>query len=173
MAVTIIVEDGSGVEDANSYVSVEDVRTYATQRGVTLPSDDDELAALVIKAADFIESFACDFQGAKTDCEQAMQWPRTGVVVCCNEIASNVIPKELKKAQCASVLAANEGIVLQPNITPESYVVEETVGPITTKFADPSKVGISPRFTGVDALLKPLFAASCGQAGLSLSTYRV
>ncbi|WBF76993.1 hypothetical protein PSV3_00292 [Septimatrevirus PSV34] len=52
MAITIVVEDGSGVTNANSYVSVADARIYASNRGVELPLDDDELAAMLIRSTD-------------------------------------------------------------------------------------------------------------------------
>src|SRR5690349_12886017 len=142
MAIEIIVEDGSGVENANSYVSVETARLYATNRGVTLPASDDEVAAWLIKATDYLESFACKYQGHKTDCTYPLQWPRTGVVICCVDFPSDAIPKALKDAQCAAVIAQSEGLVLQPNITAQDYVTEETVGPITTKYANPVQTGI-------------------------------
>lgn len=173
MAITITVEDGTGVADANAYIDVAGVRAYAAQRGVTLPADDDEVAALIIKATDYLESFACKFQGRKTDCEQSLQWPRTGVVMCCEEFPANAIPKQLKSAQASAVLIQNEGLILQPNVTAADYVIEETVGPITTKYANPIQTGISAQFTALDALLEPLFFASCGQSAFALRTVRV
>lgn len=173
MAITITVEDGSGVADANAYVDVAAVKAYAEQRGVTLPSDDEEIAAMIIKATDYLESFACKYQGRKTDCDQSLQWPRTGVVLCCADYPSNQIPKQLKSAQCAAILIQNEGLVLQPNVTAADYVIEETVGPITTKYANPIQAGISAQFTALDSLLEPLFFASCGQVGFPLRTVRV
>src|ERR1044072_1066406 len=101
MAITIIVEDGTGVTDANAYVDVAAARAYAEQRGVTLPADDDVIAAWLIQATDYLESFACKYQGRKTDCAQSLQWPRKCVVICCAPFPDNEIPKQLKSAQCA------------------------------------------------------------------------
>ena len=78
---TLIVEDGSIVENANSYVSVDDARTFASLRGVTLPASDAEVEVLLIKATDFIEAQRLRFQGSKVNQDQALQWPRTGVYV--------------------------------------------------------------------------------------------
>lgn len=171
MAIEIIVETGAVVENANAYVSVAAVRAYAAERGVTLPVSDDEVAALIIKAKDYLEAFGCKYQGQKISASQALEWPRSGVVVGGVELAPDAIPKRLKDAQCAAVLIQNEGLVLQPNITAQDYVTEETVGPLTTKFADPTKAGITANFTGLDALLSPLFAV-CGQS-FALRTMRV
>lgn len=173
MPIEIIVEDGSGVENANAYQSVADVRAYAAQRGVTLPVDDDEVAAWIIKSTDYFEALACEFQGHKTDCNQALQFPREGMVICCKDFPNDQIPAELKKAVGAAVVIQNEGLVLQPNITAADYVTEETIGPITTKYANPIQAGITSRFTALDALLQPLFFASCGQVGFALRTTRV
>jgi len=173
MAITIVVEDGTGVENANAYVDVAAVRAYAEQRGVTLPADNDEVAAMIIKATDYLESFACEYQGYKTDAAQSLEWPRECVIISCTAFPNNEIPKQLKSAQSAAVIAQSQGLVLQPNITAADYVTEETVGPITTKYANPIQAGISPQFTGIESLLSPLFNASCGQAAFALQTMRV
>lgn len=173
MAITITVEDGSGVADANAYVDVAAARAYAAQRGVTLPTEDDAVAAWIISATDYLESLRCKYQGRKTDCAQSLEWPRTGVVICCEDFPSNQIPKQLKSAQCAAVIAQSQGLVLMPNVTAADYVIEETVGPITTKYANPIEAGITTQFTGLDSLLEPLFYSSCGQAGFALQTMRV
>lgn len=176
MAIVITVEDGSNVANANSYVSVADARTYAANRGVTLPVDNDAVAAMLIQASDYLETKACDYQGVPTyiDPPQSLAWPRTGVVINCTDFPSNAIPRQLIAAQCQLVFAIQAGVALFPNITPADYVTEETVGPITTKYADPTKIGLgnmSPILSAVDALLANLFAP-CG-AGFVLSTRRV
>ena len=173
MPIVIAVENGSNVPNANSYVSVGDARIYASNRGVNLPVSDDQVAAMLIKATDYLESFRCKFQGKKTDCTQPLEWPRTGVVVCCESLPSDTIPASLIKAQSALVLVQNEGLVLQPNFGATDYVIEETVGPITTKYADPIKAGISQTFSAVEALLEPLFFASCNDVGFGFKTVRV
>lgn len=176
MPIAIIVEDGSGVANANSYVSVADARTYAEQRGVTLPVSDDEVATQLIRAMDYLEAQACLYQGCKTSSDQALQWPRTGAYIGCNqpenEIPSNVIPKSLVSAQVQLAMAINAGFDLQPNVSPQDYVKREKVGPIETEYADPSSVGIMPTFTAVNALLAPLFG-NCATNRFSLRTMRV
>ena len=108
-----------------------------------------------------------------TNADQALQWPRTDVYLYGSETAfpSNAIPKELKSAQCAAILAIAEGVDIMPNYSAADFVTEETVGPITTKYADPTKVGITPTLTGVEALLQPLFGSKL--EGFSLRTMRV
>lgn len=173
MAVTVTVEDGSIVANANSYQAVADAQAYAEQRGIDLGDDEDVIGAWLINATDYLQQFECEYQGTRTDCaNQALAWPRTGVVLCCEDFDANTIPANLKAAQNALVLAQKSGIVLFPNIGPADYVIREKVGPIETEYADPIKAGITTRITGVEALLQPLFG-SCGEVGLSLRTMRV
>ena len=175
MAVTIVVEDGTIVADANSYISVADARAYAEQRGVTLPVSDDEVGAMIINSTDYIESFECKFAGERVSTEQELSWPRADAYLCGSDtpFPSDQIPKDLKKAQCASVIALSQGLVLMPNITAQDYVTEETVGPITTKYANPIQTGIETKFTGIESLLERLYP-DCGcNGGLAIRTVRV
>lgn len=157
MAISIIVEDGSIVANANSYVSVADARTYAANRGVSMPIDDDEVAAMLIQAVDYLEAQACRYQGKRTSTAQGLEWPRRGVLLHGDEVPVDVIPKSLIGAQVQLAMAISAGFDLQPNISPQDYITRETVGPITTEFADPVAVGIMPTFTAANALLAPLF----------------
>jgi hypothetical protein len=73
---TIVVEDGSIVASANSYVSAADLSTYATDRGITINGT---AAVLLIQAMDYLEQQ--DFQGYKYTDDQALQWPRGDVYI--------------------------------------------------------------------------------------------
>lgn len=168
MPISIIVEDGSNVTNANSYVSIIDARLYCSQRGVSLSTNDDDVAVMIIKACDFIESHAERFQGSTLTADQALSWPRIGVYAFGFEVPSNSIPPRLKTAQCAAVLAVSQGIDLLPTRTSSDYVTEETVGPLTTKYSDPLQRSAKPTLTNVDALLMPLL-----KSGPNLKTTRV
>lgn len=172
MAIEIIVEDGSGVTNANSFVNVEDARAYAEARGTELPADDDEVASMLIRASDYLEAQECRYQGKRTSSSQALAWPRTGVLLNCDALPSNVIPKSLIAAQVQLAMAINAGFDLQPNVSPQDYVTREKVGPIETEYADPTKVGIMPTFSAANALLAPLFG-ECAAHKFAIFTRRV
>jgi hypothetical protein len=172
MAVEIIVETGSGVANANSYVSVANARVYAEARGVDFPADNDEAATMLIRASDYLEAQECLYQGKRTSSAQSLAWPRVGVVLNCDEVPPNVIPKSLIAAQVQLAMAINAGFDLQPNVSPQDYVTREKVGPIETEYADPTKVGIMPTFTAANALLAPLFG-ECAANKFALRTIRV
>ena len=171
MPITIVVEDGTNVLNSNSYNSIAELRLFASDRGITLSVVDDNVAAMAIKATDYLETKGEEYKGLPTNTDQSLQWTRLGVFIYEAEQPSNLIPKQLKTAHAMLVLAVNEGLSLLPNYSPQDYVIEETVGPIKTKYSDPLSVGIDNTFTGVDKFLEPLI--NKGLNSFSLQTIRV
>ena len=164
---TLIVEDGSGVANANSYITLAEARSYAIQRGVTLSATDSALEVDLIKSMDYLESQRSNYKGVKTSPTYALQWPRYGVSIDGTEIASNVIPVELKNAQAQLAMAIATGVDLLPTATGAAFVVSEKVGPIETKYAENVSTSGVPIVRAVDALLAPLL-----RTGGALATAR-
>lgn len=153
---TLIVEDGTGVFGANSYISLSDARSYASSRGLVLPVVDVDCEVGLINALDFIEANRALFKGTKKSASQPLQFPRLGVVIDGNEVADTSIPNELKHAQV--VLAANKeaGIDLFPIIEGHDIKSESIgKGAVTTEYF-PGTYS-APRISQVTWLLKPLF----------------
>lgn len=167
----LIVEDGSGVAGANSYRSLAGIREFATKRGFTLTTDDDELTAEALKCMDYIESYRDQYSGDKLARLQSTQWPRRNATIDGFVIPDNEIPVELGNAlsQCIIETSIN-GVELNP-VTDGGHIIEETVGPITTRWASDrgAPTGGRPIIPSVDDLLEPLF----GSAGFGLRTVRV
>lgn len=163
----LIVEDGSGVPDANSYRDETDLLAYAAARGVTLT----DVEVKAIKAMDYIESFREQFQGAKTDPLQSLQWPRAGVAIDCVAIADDFMPVELGDAQAQLMMALEDGIELVPNVEGGQFAIREKVGPLEVAYSDSVNVSQQPKFRVVDQLLAPLFTA-CG-TGAAFTVLRV
>jgi len=161
---TIIVEDGSIVTDANSYVSVADLEEFALARNITLPATDPEKEALLIAAMDYLE--AQRYKGNKYSRDQELQWPRSGVVIDGFTVGTDEIPTDLKKAELQlAVEAINTS--LQPNVIPSAKgaVIQETVeGAVSVSYAEPVSPGAQPVFTKVDAYLSDLLASFGFQA---------
>lgn len=79
MPVVVIVEDGSGIENANSYQSVQDWKAYADQHGWDYSAfDDDQIGSSIIRATSAIDLlYESRFPGVQTyEAAQALQWPR-------------------------------------------------------------------------------------------------
>lgn len=101
---TIIVEDGTGKTDSNSYASAADLATYAADRGVTISGTD---TILLIQAMDYIEQQP--FKGEKNTKEQALLWPRINVWIDGFTVSNTEIPLLLKESQLEAALAVDAG----------------------------------------------------------------
>jgi hypothetical protein len=163
---TIIVEDGSGITDANSYVTVAELQKYCDDRGFVLPNL--ALEVMIIKAMDYIEAQADRFQGYIGNPFQRLQWPRLDVYINGFLVPSDVIPEPLKKAQMQLALEVAKGVDLMPTSSGQ-FVVREKVGPIETQYSESVGTGSQPSLTAVDAIMACLFGAS----GSFLSLRRV
>lgn len=153
----LLVEDGTGVAGANSYVDIDEAREYAADRGLTLPVADADLEKLLIKAADFIETEPRGkYQGTRTFAAvDTMKWPRTGVCIADYELEPNEIPLQLKHAQCQ---LAFELQTVDPSETLSGQLVKrEKVDVIETEYAIDYKAGQkAPIVTKVNSLLDQL-----------------
>ncbi len=163
----LVIENGTGVAGATSYVTLVEARAYATARGVTLPSDADT-TILVTKALDYLESLRDSYKGTKEYGAGYLQWPRTDVEIDGFAVGIDAIPAELKNAQCQ--LAMEFYASVDPLATTSSAAIKsEKVGPLETVYAlsDGERPGVvMPK---VDALLAPLLK----EVGFGLSTLRV
>jgi len=124
---SIVVEDGTGKTDSNSYISEADLTTYATDRGVTLSGD---TAVLLIHGMDYIESQ--EFQGDKYSEAQALQWPRAGVVLYGYDVDADHIPQLLKDALCEVAISIDGGD--NPLASEEREAESEQVGDIAVTY---------------------------------------
>jgi hypothetical protein len=164
----LIAEDGSIVAGANTYVGIATARAYADHRGLILSDDDEVVEGQLALAMDYLEALRSKYQGSKTDTTtpQALQWPRTGVVIDGEDFGTNAIPQELKDAQCRLAVAQEEGIILYPDETGK-FIVREKTGPLETEYSEKIVPTGLPKITSVDALLEPLFKTTIGSYALS------
>lgn len=131
----LIVENGSIVANANSYVDLAYARTYANSLGLTLPTIDAECEQLLLNGMEFIESFKQKFQGHIVDIDQTTQFPRNLVYVGGYLVSNTLIPDNLKKAQVRAAIEISNGTDFFETVNGQ-FITEETVGPLTTKYSD-------------------------------------
>lgn len=124
----IVVEDGTEVSGANSYVTEAELTAYATARGITLAGDTEQL---LIKAMDYIEGLS--YKGTKVTSTQALQWPRIGVVIDGYVNSSDNIPTELKNGEMETAVAIDGGE--DPLADIPRTTTKSTVGPISVEYA--------------------------------------
>lgn len=151
----LVVEDGTQVANANSYVSLADARTYAAARGVTLPAVDLDCEILAIKAMDYIEAQRDKYKGNRVASTQALQWPRTGVVIDTFDITETSIPRELINAQVQTMIELFSGREVMPTSADSRVKIREKIGPIEDEWAEYGSM--TPSFPKIDSLLLPLF----------------
>lgn len=175
----IIVEDGSIVTGANSFIDIVYLEDYAETRGFLLPTTDAVKEQYLIIAMDYLTAYRSLFKGVKVEDDQPLLWPRDLVYIDNVLFDKTSIPEELKKAQAQLVVEQQKRVPLFPKAvtsTTEGLVIEKTIGPLTKKYsanasqmntlANPSK---PIKIASVEMFLAPLIG-SCGQ---SLITHRV
>jgi len=154
----LIVEDGTGVSGANSFVTLTEARDFATLRGIDLPvagTGDAALTAFLVKGTDYLKSFS--YQGTQTTVGEAyLPWPRTGYYVDDLEFDVDTVPIGMKNALIQLAIEQNSGIVLHATATGFA-VVREKIGPIDTEYATPkgSYNAAKAVMPAVAAYLKP------------------
>lgn len=92
---SLVVEDGTRVTGANSYVSLAEFKAWADSRAITYGTDA-VVQGQILRAMDYIESLA--FVGFKETETQPLQWPRVNVVIDGFGLDASTIPVELKRA---------------------------------------------------------------------------
>lgn len=173
----LIIEDGTIVANANSYVTLAEARAYALVRGVSLSATDSVLEILVIKSMDYLESFDMQFKGYRKSTEQALCWPRYDVYR--DNIGGGyfgravlveypAIPIELKNALCQLIIDSNS-FDIDPNVllTDKTQKIKERVdGAIEVEYAQPKEIRTRPSLRKFDNLISPLLKSSV--SGLSV-----
>jgi hypothetical protein len=129
---TIVIEDGTGKTDSNSYASEAQLTSYATDRGLTISGTP---ADLLIKSMDYIEQQ--NFKGSKNTKEQALVWPRWGVYIDNFAIDSDEIPLLLQEAQMEVALGVDAGN--DPLATVDRETKREKVDVIEVEYMDSAR----------------------------------
>lgn len=164
----LIIEDGTGKPDSDSYATAAELVTYATNYGVTVPVTEATQEALLRRAA--VQMNGLSWKGERTVPGQALAWPRSGVCVHGEELASDTIPREIlygQMALAAEILTYDAA----PPATAKGAVTEETVDVITVKYATIDNTGkVLP--VGASAPSTALFADYLAGRGWNLKAVR-
>lgn len=163
--VSLVVEDGSIVEGANSYASLAWLDSYFANRGndawaAKTAADKNEAA---IRAMDYLES-SYAFVGYRVDPLQPLNWPRAEVYLDNGRymVSPYAIPSNVMAAQAELAFRATVGPLIVDVERSVGAIKEITVGPLTTVYQDDS-TGSSgaaggTSYTVVDRLLAPYLA---------------
>ncbi len=145
---SLIVEDGTGLDTAESYISVADAGTYCTAHGLTAWTGVDAVKESALRNATQYIDTMYNFRSAKSYYLQALEFPRQMW-----DWDDDPLMNRLRSATVElAVKALTESLFA--DVEP-SVVTMVKVGPIT-KQTTPVDTGGQKRYAAIDALLKQL-----------------
>lgn len=165
---SLIVEDGTGKPDSESYCSVAFADTYWTNRADTVWTalTTAQKEAALRKATTFmIQLYRMRWKGRRVLITQALDWPRVGVVLedfggsqgrhgfgsyGLFQVSYTIVPNELQTS-CAEMAYRSLTTDLAADLT--QMVLSEKVGPIQVDYNKDSPQ--YTRYRAMDMLVKP------------------
>lgn len=169
----LIVEDGSIVADANSYVTYDYAIAYHALRGNSAwaaGSDSDQQYA-IIRATQAVDSiYKGKWKGTPTEYgTQELEWPRNDVIVNGVELDNDLIPVALKKAVCEAALrelaSANS---LTPDLERGGEIKRVKADTVEVEYMDGANS--TTTFTAIDGLLADLVT---GTSASNIDSYDI
>lgn len=154
----MIVQTDQNDPSANSYIDVEYLKSYATDRNIDIGGlSDSNLNGLILQAMDYLELRKPSYKGRMAFETQWLQWPRinTGSY-------DRTIPRSVKQAQAVLALEARTHDLMRTR-TPQDVGAQTSnaiSGAITKQFAQIKNAVSETRFTKAEALLAPLTRSS-------------
>lgn len=172
----LVVEDGSGLPNADAFIGVAYADAYHAAMGNTTWTGDNVLKEGAIRRGTAFLSSAYQWQGSKREGRpQALAWPRVGVTDREGwgvDYAS--VPIEIQKA--TAEVALRELIApgsMNPDFTQAEMVKREKVGQIEVEYLNSSTSADAKR--PVLLVVRDMigqFLARCGGSALAGATYR-
>lgn len=165
MTTTIVVEDGTGVDGANSYTTVSGVTTYAADYGLSAWTatgiTDTIRTQAIFKSMRYLE--ALSWKGVKYSEDQSLEWPRSYVYDRNDYLVDDdIVPQAVINAQCeiAVLMLPDSDINLQPTYTREDYLIESSVAGAVSEKWNPNGATRRPVNTVIKDILKGLVDSS-------------
>ena len=166
----LIVEDGSIVPNADSYVSLADARTLAARYNLVLPADDTEAEAALRNGAVYIglqEPMMC---GSRVSPLQELSFPRQGVTLYGYPVATDFIPAQVIRAQVIAAVEYGNGTDVRASTDGRATSMERVEGAVTVQYFNNGATGATTVITAAIDAMRPLL---CGlNNGSSFNVYR-
>ncbi len=166
----LLVEDGTGIIAAESYVDVSAFQAFAAARGYVLPADVPTLEQALRLGTEFIETYWKQFKGCRKGdpTTQGLQWPRINVVIDGFDVLDTTMPIPLLNATAHAAFEITTGI--DPLPSSSGRLVKFTkIGPIEKEFFGGDSVAPQARLRKVEAFLEPILTRS----GLAIVSQRI
>ena len=161
---SIIIETGEGLTDAESYASVAAADARCASLGVTawaaFAEDSKEIA--LRKATLFMAIYRTRWAGRRVYQQQALDWPRYNVAVDGFILPSTIVPADVVNACIDLAVRAGRGEDLLTDLdTGSNAIKKDKTGPLETEYFQ-NTTDARERFVAVDALLAPYFGSAGG-----------
>ena len=143
----LVLEDGTGLTNSESYVDVDYVDAYFLKRGINEWASLTNREQLIIRAMDYIEN-NYTYQGTKLVSTQSLQFPRL-------INGETVYPIALKNAVCELALKSNEEDLLADT---DKTTIREKVGALEVEY-DPNQDN-TKSYNYVNKLLAPYLVST-------------
>lgn len=162
-----IVEDGTGVEDANAYVSIEGADAYMSDRARAAWSSMTDLQkqAAIIEGSMYLDTTYSPI-GEIADTDQTLLWPRINAVDRQGRRYDDQVPQRWKDACCELAWLARSGPLIASES--EASIKKVKAGPVEVEFANGNKVSEGDKFGWVNRLIGPLIEGQTGGNNISL-----
>lgn len=170
------MEDGTGLPNADSYASIAAADAYLDKYGYTSWSslDDEAKAVALRRGTQYVDlTYGSKWRGERLKGrEQALDWPRTGVVDCDGvDVPSNAVPQEVVYATMEAALreSQNPGVLL-PSVAATAIQKRVQIGQLEVEWFDPRSGGGGSSGVGVSIpVVNNLVAGLLTDCGASLS----
>lgn len=145
---TLIIEDGTLVDGADSFATAAELVAYADNYGLTIPLITADQERLLRRAA--LQMSALSWKGEIVSASQSLSWPRRDVYIgqgsgliwnrpstIVNDylVPQNAIPSQVKAGQMA-LAAEIYADDTSPAESKQGAITSEKVGPLSTTYAE-------------------------------------
>lgn len=155
----LIVEDGSIVSGADSYISLADARALAAKYGWDLPADDTEAEQALRNGAGYVGLQEPAMCGTRVSQAQELAYPRKGVTLYGFDVASDSIPSQIIRAQVIAAAEYGAGTDVRASSDGRATSLERVEGAVTVQYFNNGNNGSSVVITAAIDALGPLL---CG-----------
>lgn len=171
----LVVEDGTGKADANTYV---DAATAAARIAELYPSapflalsPTSKQEALLLRAERYLATtYRGKWDAARTSATQALDWPRTGVVDADGYlIAADQVPDQVVEAQVEAARLLANGVNLDGSLDRGGAVKATKLGPLEVEYFEGAPGGATT--PTLDAMLVGLVTGG-GSSAMQVRTGR-
>jgi hypothetical protein len=174
MAITLVVEDGTGLSTANTYISASDADLYNANLGRVewAALDDDVKAAALVKATQFVDA-SFQWIGGRMFRVQALAWPRHAgldssgqsiLLIDRDGFDIEGVPQVVQKAVAETAFLSLSNDLFQI-ADPNGKVIRDKTDVLETEY-QPDSPSLKPAaptlFSAVNLMLRGLYAAPTG-----------